>query len=218
MKDDRLTLARGHIQNDVVENDVEEIPRDVEDDIEEVPRAGDVKKITELFDEAYAKDPIPNDVLGQLRSGQRRSKQLSLAECKEDANGRLLYRERLYVPNHTPLKLRLVDKDKGKKVDPKWKGPYRIAKVTKSGVSVLLEDLCTGGKSGRYIVDDIKVYLVWGQMVAQEGYTRVTGSQRGGGRIRGGDQRDGGGIQGGDERGEGVAGVSLQAVWRNQKV
>ena len=39
------------------------------------------KSIKELFDEAYTKDSIPNDVLGQLRRGQARSKQLSLAEC-----------------------------------------------------------------------------------------------------------------------------------------
>ena len=45
-------------------------------------RAGAAEKsIEELFNEAYAKDPIPDDVLGQLRRGQTRSKQLSLAEC-----------------------------------------------------------------------------------------------------------------------------------------
>ena len=39
------------------------------------------KSIEELFNEAYTNDPIPDDVLGQLRRGQTRSKQLSLAEC-----------------------------------------------------------------------------------------------------------------------------------------
>ena len=39
------------------------------------------KSIEELFDEAYTKDSIPDDVLRQLRRGQTRSKQLSLAEC-----------------------------------------------------------------------------------------------------------------------------------------
>ena len=38
------------------------------------------KLIEELFNEAYTKDPIPDDVLGQLRRGQTHSKQLSLAE------------------------------------------------------------------------------------------------------------------------------------------
>ena len=54
--------------------------------------AGPVEKsIEELFNEAYTKDPILNDVLGQLHRGQTRSKQLSLAECQEDGNGQLLY-------------------------------------------------------------------------------------------------------------------------------
>ena len=39
------------------------------------------KSIEELFNEAYTKDPIPDDVLGQLYRGQTCSKQLSLAEC-----------------------------------------------------------------------------------------------------------------------------------------
>ena len=39
------------------------------------------KLIEELFNEAYTKDPIPDDVLRQLHSGQTRSKQLSLAKC-----------------------------------------------------------------------------------------------------------------------------------------
>ena len=66
------------------------------------------ESIEELFNEAYTKDPIPDNVLGQLCRGQSRSKQLSLAECQEDGNGRLLYCRRLYMPNHMPLKLRLI--------------------------------------------------------------------------------------------------------------
>ena len=72
-----------------------------------------------------------------------------------------------------------IDKDKGKKLEPKWEGPYRVPKVTNSGVSVLLEDLCTGRKMGRYAVDDIKTYLVREQMLAQEGYTQVAGRETG---------------------------------------
>ena len=81
--------------------------------------------------------------------------------------------------------------DKGKKLEPKWEGPYRVAKVTKSGVSVLLEDLCIGRKKGRYAVDDIKTYLVREQMLTQEGYTRVAGRERSGGGMHGGDERGG---------------------------
>ena len=41
------------------------------------------------------------------KPGPSSSKQLSLAECKEDS-GRLLYQDRLYVPDYMPLKLRLI--------------------------------------------------------------------------------------------------------------
>ena len=70
--------------------------------------ADNVKTITELFNEAYIQDPIPNNVLGQLHRGQTPSKQISLAECQVDDNGRLLYRKHIYVPNYMPLKLRLI--------------------------------------------------------------------------------------------------------------
>ena len=50
LPDTALTLACGWI------NDAEE-------------EADDVKTITELFNEAYIQDPIPNDVLAQLCRG-----------------------------------------------------------------------------------------------------------------------------------------------------
>ena len=50
------------------------------------------KTIAELVTEAYSKDPLPNEVLKQLKEGQLRSKQLSLAECQQDDEGHLLYR------------------------------------------------------------------------------------------------------------------------------
>ena len=92
-----LTLACGRVEVE----DVEEV-QPVEAEVD------DAKTITELFDNAYAIDPIPNDVLDQLRRGQTHSKQLSLAECQKDDNGRLLYRKRIYVPNYMPLKLQLI--------------------------------------------------------------------------------------------------------------
>ena len=58
----------------------------------EDPAGAAEKLIEELFNEAYTNDPIPDNVLGQLCRGQTCSKQLSLAECQEDGNGRLLYR------------------------------------------------------------------------------------------------------------------------------
>ena len=41
-----------------------------------------------------------------------------------------------------------VDKDKGRKLKAKWEGPYQIMRMTKSEISVWLEDLCTGAKKG----------------------------------------------------------------------
>ena len=70
--------------------------------------ADNVKTITELFNEAYIQDLIPNNVLGQLRRGQTCSKQISLAECQVDDNGCLLYRKHIYMPNHMLLTLRLL--------------------------------------------------------------------------------------------------------------
>ena len=61
-----------------------------------------------MFNEVYIQDPIPNDVLGQLRRGQTCSKQISLAECQVDDNGHLLYCKHIYVLNYMPLKLRLI--------------------------------------------------------------------------------------------------------------
>ena len=46
----------------------------------EDPAGAAQKSIEELFNKAYTKDPIPNDVLEQLYKGQTRSKQISLAE------------------------------------------------------------------------------------------------------------------------------------------
>jgi len=46
--------------------------------------------------------------LQQIRDGNTRSKQLSLAECTESQDARLVYRGRTYVPDYMPLKLRLI--------------------------------------------------------------------------------------------------------------
>ena len=66
------------------------------------------KTITELLTKAYEKNPLLNEILTQLKEGRLRSKQLSLAECRQDDEGRLLYQERLYIPDHMPLKLPLI--------------------------------------------------------------------------------------------------------------
>jgi transposase InsO family protein len=73
--------------------------------------------LSDLFAEGYAADPFPDQVLQMLENNVRHCKKISLAECtrvaanpEDPANGpaRLAYRERLYVPDHDPLRLRLV--------------------------------------------------------------------------------------------------------------
>jgi transposase InsO family protein len=66
-------------------------------------------ELNRLFNEAYEADPLPNDVLRMLRDGVRQSRRITLAECREQA-GRLWYRDRLYVPDHEPLRLHLLQR------------------------------------------------------------------------------------------------------------
>lgn len=60
-----------------------------------------------LFEEAYATDKFPTRVLKMLTDGRRHSREISLAECSDDC-GRLRFRNRLYVPESEPLRLRLL--------------------------------------------------------------------------------------------------------------
>jgi len=64
-------------------------------------------RIATLLAEAYQVDEFPGRILGLLRDGTRQCKKISLANCKE-TNGRLFYRDCLFVPDHTPLRLRLL--------------------------------------------------------------------------------------------------------------
>src|SRR5690606_36033093 len=63
--------------------------------------------LEELFDDAYEHDAFPRSVLQMLTDNVRYSKLISLGECAE-VNGRLTYRSRLYVPDHEPLRLHLL--------------------------------------------------------------------------------------------------------------
>ena len=60
-----------------------------------------------LFNKAYEADPFPSSVLTMLREGQRHCKHITLAECTED-NGKLRYQNRLFVPDHEPLRLHVI--------------------------------------------------------------------------------------------------------------
>jgi len=70
----------------------------------DVPDAG---WISTLLAEAYLADPFPERILGLVRNGARQCKEISLADCKE-RDGRLIYWDCIYVPDHLPLRLRLL--------------------------------------------------------------------------------------------------------------
>ena len=63
----------------------------------------------------------------------------------------------------------IVDKDKGRKLETKWEGPYVVERVGCSRVSVVLSDLLTNKHKGRYSTDSIKLYVTRGDAKEEEG-------------------------------------------------
>ena len=63
--------------------------------------------LSQLFTEAYEKDPFPIKVIEMLNNNTRYCKDITLAECTVN-NNRLLYRGCLWVPNYEPLRLHLM--------------------------------------------------------------------------------------------------------------
>ena len=53
----------------------------------------------------------------------------------------------------------VVDKDKGRKLEPHWEGPYSLDRVGREGVSGYLRDLKTDRIKGCYGFDAMKVYV-----------------------------------------------------------
>jgi len=67
----------------------------------------DAGRISILLAEAYQVGPFSERILGSLRNGTRQCRELSLADCK-DKDGRLAHCDCIYVPDHIPLRLRLL--------------------------------------------------------------------------------------------------------------
>ena len=53
----------------------------------------------------------------------------------------------------------IVDKEKGRKLEPRWGGPYLVIKEGRLDVLVALKDLHFDKVKGRYSVDDVKLYV-----------------------------------------------------------
>ena len=71
------------------------------------PPAGAFPTLAEMITTAYATDPLAQEVLRDLRSGNRHNRSLSLADFQE-VDGRLRYQNRLYIPDNAELRLRLL--------------------------------------------------------------------------------------------------------------
>lgn len=63
--------------------------------------------IEPLLQEGYEKDETAQSILKALRQGDSRHPKITLAECKE-LDGNLIYRDRLYIPEHNDLKAELL--------------------------------------------------------------------------------------------------------------
>ena len=77
------------------------MPVDLEFDDEKIESS-----IDEPFTRDYEKDPFPWKVLKLPEEGASLCKEISLAHCQA-VNDRLIYRDRLYVPEYHALEMRL---------------------------------------------------------------------------------------------------------------
>jgi hypothetical protein len=69
--------------------------------------SADARKISDLFAKAYQVDPFTDRILGLSQNGTTQYKEISLADCKE-RNSRLVYCDCIYIPDHIPLRLQLL--------------------------------------------------------------------------------------------------------------
>ena len=91
---------------EILEEETEEAEPGINDQGEEnlVPRNQGWEN---LWKEAYERDKVPTRILLALKNKEKRSSLLSLGLYKEQ-EGKLLYQERLYVPDHPELQLRII--------------------------------------------------------------------------------------------------------------
>ena len=70
------------------------------------PRDGRLS-LEKLFDEAYQTDPFLTEILTFIQEGTQHHRKITLGDCGDD-NGQLTYQNRLYIPEHKPLRLHLM--------------------------------------------------------------------------------------------------------------
>jgi hypothetical protein len=59
-----------------------------------------------------------------------------------------------------------VDNQRGRKLEPKWKGPRLVVRVSRHGLSAEVREIYGDGASKRYHVDDMKQYYSRGTTIA----------------------------------------------------
>jgi len=65
--------------------------------------------IEHIWNSSYSEDPFPNEVIDMINNGVKKSKLVPLGECSVSGN-RLMFRNKLWVPHHEPLRLRLLQR------------------------------------------------------------------------------------------------------------
>ena len=96
-----MTVLKPHNLDLAVQKDLVAAPLHIEE-----PENEENLSLEELIDRGYQEDPLPNRVLQLLADGTNYSKDLTIADCAV-VNGRLHYRDRLYVPDYHALRLHL---------------------------------------------------------------------------------------------------------------
>ena len=138
-------------------------------------RRGDHLNYTEGGDPNHTEGGDPNQIEWGDRDDMARVEQdlriAQIEEIRELTRERLLQDQekvedakiaRYQKPQVGDLMLRRrvqVDKSLGMKLHSKWDGPYRLCRVSTSGVSGDLEDLKTGKVIGRYAFNSLKVFV-----------------------------------------------------------
>ena len=109
LKPHNLTVSALNISNNelIAPADQEPANQEPADDDQAPADVGNDIDIQNLVEEGYRQDMLPQKVLKALREGKTESKLLALRDC-ENRGGYLWYQKGLYIPDHEPLKLGLI--------------------------------------------------------------------------------------------------------------
>jgi hypothetical protein len=81
-------------------------------------------------------------------------------------------RQGRYLPKQGDLVLvrdKVLDGQRGRKLDPKWRGPRLVVSVSGHGLSASVKELYGEGRARRYHIDDLKPYVTREDRKQEEG-------------------------------------------------